>query len=836
MLQSVDARHVARHGLRRGALAVAMGVTAGLTIFALTGGTGALPAMTSAAQAAESSAVTVTAQQQDPDSANAPFPDLSGTVSQTSALEAQAIVVSWKGGKRSTVPNSQIGGADFLQVFQCWGDDPDHPGTPDRTTCQYGMAGVPGSHRDGNRENDASVAEEDKPYTVPSNGFTSPTYTAIPFRAADGTVIEAVKDGAYNMVKDTSGRDVLPEMNNNEFFSKFTNNMVTWAGSGGDGSGSVKFEVQTAMQSQGLGCGAPVTGAGGVVTGKSCWLVVLPRGKKDSGSPFITQSGLFWDAWKHRIAVKLDFKPLGVRCPIGAAERLMSGSELIGRAVSSWQPAVCQQPGGSIYSALTGAESDAALAANGTTAAPLALTSRALNPDLATDSLRYAPIGITGAAISFAIDRNPRPGDSTVPEEMRARVGLPFERLKLTPRLVAKLLTNSYLDSLPTFADRDHLSHLVDTGKRDEKNKPVMERVYNARNLTTDPEFLAINDPEWAHQSLAAASLADMLVPQGRSDVAWALWNYVVSDDSARAFLEGAPDEGGMTVNPWSATTAEANRSGLAMRLPREEFPKADPVEQAETSNAGRVNLVTWRPFTNDFDSGAYDTLRGDGLLLGPWEPEATPPRYGKSERQLPGQQSMIALTDTASAARYQVVTADLRNPAGQFVGATTEAMGAAAQAMTSDPRQGQVMVFDPASAEARQAAGAYPLTLPVYAAVNPLMKDAELRKSYAAFIRFASTTGQSPGTSLGQLPDGYVPLPDSWRTRAATAADDIEFGRVPTTASPSVPATTGGVPFPAGGVVGSARTAPSTPTVASPPAEASSPAAAGASAALCRP
>ncbi|MCJ1708618.1 hypothetical protein [Microbacterium sp. VKM Ac-2923] len=829
-MHSADRRHVARLGLRRGVLAVAVGVTAGLTIFGLTGGTGTLLATTSAA-AAESSAVTVTARQQDSDVANAPFPDLSVTVSQTRALEAQGIVVSWTGGTRSTVPNSQIGGADFLQVFQCWGDDPARPGTPDRTTCQYGMAGVPGSHRDGNRENDASVADEDKPYSVPGSGFTSPTYTAIPFRAADGTLIAAVKDGAYNLVKDTSGNEVLPEMNDNEFFSKFTNNMVTWAGSGGDGSGSVKFEVQTAMQSQGLGCGAPVTGADGAVTGKSCWLVIVPRGKKDSGSPFITQSGLFWDAWKHRIAVELDFKPLGTRCPIGAAERLMSGSELIGRAVSSWQPAVCQQAGGSIYSALTGAESDAALAANGTAAAPLALTSRALDPDLATDSLRYAPIGITGAAISFAIDRNPRPGDSTVPEDVQARIGLPFESLKLTPRLVAKLLTNSYLDSLPTFADRDHLSHLVDTGEVGEDEKPVMKRVYNPRNLTTDPEFLAINDPEWAHQSLATVSLADMLVPQGRSDVAWALWTYVVSDDSARAFLEGTPDETGMTVNPWSATTAEANRSGLAMRLPREEFPKADPVEQAETSNAGPVNLVTWRPYTNDFDAGAYDTLRGDGLILGGWEPGATPPRYGKSERQLPGQQSMLALTDTASAARYQVVTAELRNPAGNFVAATAQAMAAAADAMVSDPRQGQVMAFDPASPAARQATGAYPLTLPVYAAANPLMKDAELRRSYAAFIRFASTTGQSPGTSLGQLPEGYVPLPDSWRSRAAMAADDIELGRVPTTVT-EAPAATGGVPFPAGGVVGSARAATSPQTAAAPAAETTSPAAEGSAAA----
>ncbi|WP_153004367.1 hypothetical protein, partial [Microbacterium testaceum] len=781
---------------RRGLHAVTVGVVVGVAIFGLTGGTGALLAGAPAAVADDSSRVTVSAKDQDPDAANAPFPDLSVTVSQTRALESQGIVVSWTGGKPSTVPSSQIGGADFLQVFQCWGDDPAHPGTPDRTTCQYGLNGVPGSHRDDVRESDTSVAAEDKAYTVVGDGFANPTYTSIPFRGANGRTVATVVDGKYSTTKDAEGKDVLADMNTNEFFSKYTTNMVSWAGSGGDGSGSVKFEVQTAMQSQGLGCGSPVTAADGSVSGSSCWLVILPRGTQDGGAPFITKSGLFWDAWKHRIAVKLDFKPLGVRCPLGAAELQLAGSELIGRAISSWQPALCNQQGGSVYSAITSAESDAARAANAVTPAPLALTSRALDPSLGTDSLRYAPVAITGAAISFAIDRNPRPGDDTVPEDVQKRVGLPFTSLKLTPRLVAKLLTNSYLDSLPTFADRDHLSHL-DGDKR----------VYNPRNLVSDPDFLAVNDPEWKYQSLAAASLADALVPQGRSDAAWVIWQYVLSDESARQFLAGTPDDWGMTVNPWSSTDADKNTSKTALSLPREDFPKADPIEQAATSSAGPVNLVTWRPYVNDLDAGAYDTLRGDGLTLGAWDPQATPPKYGKADRSLPGHQTVLAVTDTASAARYQIVTASLQNAAGEFVGATTDAMAAAAAAMTATAGQAQVVALDPASPAAQSARDAYPLTMPVYAAVNPKSTDAGLRQSYASFIRFVATTGQQPGSAIGQLPQGYVPLPDGWRALALTAADDIEAGRMPTAAgttpTPTSNTPVAGVPFPSGGVVG---------------------------------
>ncbi|MFX9193240.1 hypothetical protein ABTN81_19905, partial [Acinetobacter baumannii] len=82
------------------------------------------------------------------------------------------------------------------------------------------------------------------------------------------------------------------------------------------------------------------------------------------------------------------------------------------------------------------------------------------------------------------------------------------------------------------------------------------------------------------------------------------------SDQSARDFLSGSPDAWGMTVNPWSATDAAINKTGTALALPREDFPKADPVEQAASSTAGPINLVTWRPYVNDLDSGAYDTLR----------------------------------------------------------------------------------------------------------------------------------------------------------------------------------------------------------------------------------
>lgn len=709
------------------------------------------------ARAVDSISATVTARGYDTDWQNAPFPDLAVTVSQTTGLVAQGLEVSWKGGKESTPPTQQSGGQNFLQIAQCWGDDPKNPGQPDRTTCQYGAFGTPGATRDGNRS-DGSVADADQADTVPAAGFLDPAYTSIPFRSATGETVASVKDG-----KRVPGVDV----NTNAFFTQYTSNEVPWAGTGADGTGSTKFEVQTVTQSRGLGCGARASEDAAATSGAACWLVIIPRGTTDAGESSNVSSGLFWDNWKHHLAIKLDFRPVGLRCAIGAAERQLAGSELIARAVSSWQPSLCSKAGGSVFTLLTGTESDAVMAANAATPqAPLALTSLPYSGP-GEDKLVYAPVGLTSVTVGFAIDRFPKQ-DGSVPADELARARLPLTDMKLTPRLIAKLLTSSYLDSLPYQADRAHL------GK-------------NPRNLLFDPDFLAINDPEWSQQAIASVAVADMLLPQGRSDVATALWSYVMADADARAFLEGQPDAWGMSVNPYASTVAEKNPTGTAFSLPRDSFPKPDPVEvPAQADGPAAINSVTWRPYTNDLDSAAYYTLRGDGLVLSAWDPLGNPPRYTRSPRNLPGAQAVVSLTDGAAADKYQLITASLRNPAGNFVSATPTSLTAAADAMTAVGEQTQVRAFVASSPEAARAVDAYPLAMPVYAAASPFMTDATVRKVYADFMRFAVESGQEPGVQIGQLPAGYAPLPDSWRVQSRAAATALENGLTPSVTPPS--------------------------------------------------
>jgi PBP superfamily domain len=65
------------------------------------------------------------------------FSGLTVTVSQTKNLINQAITVSWTGG-HPTLPSGGDFGVNYLQIMQCWGDDPNGP---DRTQCQYGALG-----------------------------------------------------------------------------------------------------------------------------------------------------------------------------------------------------------------------------------------------------------------------------------------------------------------------------------------------------------------------------------------------------------------------------------------------------------------------------------------------------------------------------------------------------------------------------------------------------------------------------------------------------------------------------------------------------------------------
>lgn len=253
-----------------------------------------------------------------------PYDDFSGlevTVHQTRSLRGQGLNVTWKGGKPT-----QGRKTDFLQIMQCWGDD---PAGPKREQCQFGAV----VNADGFGENvlkrvltvgkDPQEKEYDEPIPYPGvPGQTTDPF--VPFTPVSGPPTKTSTDWTY--------------------FSNNDTNEEPFAVTQPDGTGEVGFNLQSTREAPHLGCGDPV-GTGTDTRGRKCWLVVVPRGSHDpDGTSYngsLRSSPLSTTNWNGRIVFPLDFLPVGDPCPTDKAERRMTGSELVTDAVTSWQAALC---------------------------------------------------------------------------------------------------------------------------------------------------------------------------------------------------------------------------------------------------------------------------------------------------------------------------------------------------------------------------------------------------------------------------------------------------------------------------------------------------------------
>jgi len=109
------------------------------------------------------------------------------------------------------------------------------------------------------------------------------------------------------------------------------------------------------------------------------------------------------------------------------------------------------------------------------------------------------------------------------------------------------------------------------------------------------------------------------------------------------------------------------------------------------------------------------------------------------------------------------------------------------------------------------------------YAATVPANLTATERANYAALLAFATGSGQTTGTGIGQLPAGYVPLPHNLRaTDAAVIKAILKPGTtVPPTTNNPPPTSTGpdtqpipsSNPTPTGSGTTTPSSTPSTPT-----------------------
>lgn len=526
------------------------------------------------------------------------FDGLEVTVSQTKNLVDQVVAIDWEGA--APTGGSMNFSYNYLQIMQCWGG----ADGPEREQCQFG--GITGTEIRGGQN--AYKRQINQPAVDPAESIkpTGPHQTVcVPFRPVAG--------------------EVFDKCGTSKYFDQSTTNEVPFALTRPDGTGQIYFNVQTERAAPGLGCGEPLT-VDGVTKGRSCWLVIVPRddrevdGSQATISNRLASSPLSASNWEHRLEIPLEFEPGGKPCPIGGAERKTVGQENVAEAVLRWQRALCKD-GGAVYGYSQVSDTTARRVINGTNPG-IVFVSEPAKPTDPKKSVIHAPVAVSGLTFAYNVDSR-APGNASA--ELKKNDGRRIRELRLTPRLVAKLLTQTYSRAVHPSADSVKA---------------------NPTDLTKDEEFLALNP----HFEGLVVSIPELLVPIGQADVLEMLWRWLLADAEAAAFLRGDADQWGTKINP----------NYLGMSLPRTDIPKSDPFCLTYPNDSlGRTPQCTLdlSPYAADFRQAASSAARGDTLELGEWA-QADPGtaangQWKKGPNQADGARAMIALVDTASAHRY---------------------------------------------------------------------------------------------------------------------------------------------------------------------------------------
>ncbi len=770
---------------------------------------------------ATSSAVTVSEPNTSSTSA---FPNLKVSVNQTQNLVNQDISITWTGGTQTVSGTPGDFNGDYLQMFECWGDpettypdDASDPGPPpsqcefggesSTPTSSYPVQSIGWEYSRVLTESGWDTYDDLESCTSsPSAGSTSdcqlPGYSNLyndskdgfviePFDAVDGTSVGQQADYAYDQ------NPLAPQSFwLNPYFSFDTTNEVDFSRTYSGGTGNQLFQVDTGLEAPGLGCGQniePTAGEG--TTTPQCWLVVVPRSTASLENPAgvspsaVTTSPLTPEAWANRIAIPLGFNPVGSSCAINAATEGIEGSELASEAVASWQPALCDQSSSTSYSYVENDDDQARENLTNPTYGSVGMSvfSNPIDPSQTTPTnpVVYAPLTLSGTVIGFNIERVPAVVNGTSEANEVPLEGTRIATINLTPRLVAKLLTESY------------------KGQFEELNAEKPGSNYdwvqnNPETLFSDPDFLQYN-PEFA--DLTTEQQVDsgtLLVEEASSDAAATLWKWVLSDPSAKSWLAGNPVDG-MCVNPNYVTSSDSTcfpKTVGAFGTPApENFPKNDsycetisgadepPIVtgtgSSQTSTPARpLCILDWSPYAGTMKAAAQDASEANDQAKTTYSPTAASAdaAWGSNGPQTPGTYVIMTVTDSASADLYGLQSASLSRSGDDpttgsptFVTPTPSTILAGEQAMTPSAVPGVLQTN-----VSTTATSAYPLTMLTYAATTPETLSAGDRTKYAAFIRYAVQAGQVNGPLPGQLPTGYVPLPSSLQSEALTAADTI--------------------------------------------------------------
>jgi len=697
------------------------------------------------------------------------FKDLQVTVGQTQNITHQAINVTWKG----MAPTQISGGTaqrNFLQMMECYGDSNTGPSPED---CEYGSSGMLGSGsvfnaQIGSRTGVLCPADSqpsvDNPPGPTQTGLEpgdagcdpfEPTSENPPHCWPNAPSGNGCSDGIFDVPftpVDGSG-PIYDQTQLGQYFDELDTNEVQEAITGANQTGEVEFQALTEVQAQGLGCGAVDNGQP-----RGCWLVIVPRGGYEPNGfdtykyfnnqeQYLYTSPLSAANWAQRIQIHLSFAPLQVSCSNNPPTYSMEGTQLITKAVSSWQLALnrdsnCSQLYQYSEQIETQTTSDLSTGAVGVgfTTIPIGSEDNRYPgepPPPKLPKMLYAPVAVTGLGLGFNI--NDGLGFTTTP-------------VNLTPRLLANALTQVYRSDLPDYGGSQATQ---DTGPSWSLKNPI--------NITDDPAFQKINSPTVIGTYTRTTAPIEPLTTLDHSEENQQLWQWVQSDPATDSWLDGTDTKDPVTADP-SYVKYKLGKPPALDDYPQD-YTLQITCTQAKLlcgQNGGAVfSTPDLLPQFYDFDSAASTVLAANDKseVLGSWSDENVDPSnnlngyWSAQGAEPPGQTFMWTVADLADIAHYGLVPADLCNASGKSCVAPSVASITKTLDSATTDSQGLVAVNS-----AKVPAGGYPLIDVVYAAVPTNQKSADLT-AYANFIKYAVTDGQAAGSNLGDLPLGYLPL-----------------------------------------------------------------------------
>jgi hypothetical protein len=649
---------------------------------------------------------------------------------------------------------------------------------------------------------------------VPGDGADPPVQRWVPWVGADGTVYYGGNSGC-------GGEP--PEANDNDTSALPSNETFGVTNDDANGDGSAEFDVLTSEQNETLGCSTtvacslvvvPIMGIDCDVTSSTPAADVSqcedtgyypPGATMDVNNPLSELSvtgSLWWSAsnWRNRISVPLTFATTSGSCSLTGptADKSIDiyGSELMVRATDQWEPYFClgddNNDDYSMVHVQTGEPEARNLVASG--GAEAAFTEFPQTGGYPVPTVN-APVAMTGFSIAYSIS---------------GTNGEPYQNLKLTPLLLAKLLTESYPDTTLLTQAFPLTGNVID--------QPALAS--NPENITSDPEFEQLNPGVPQLDDVDAA--AELISLSGDSDVIEALTTYINDDPAARAWLDG--DSSGEpnacnSAGQYQAGATEAcpamavNPAYVGMQLPVDQWPLL------ATPDTAQLYQSTWMQQNNPCLASSYPpgipflnqvaspvaTLEdvAEDIQFDEPNSEVTCSQYNGSTtgeklvadpREGAGNHFMLGVTPLADNYVYGLQSALLQTTPGNFVGPTTAALEATASLLKPDTTTG-TWPIPYSQFETTAGQNAYPGTMIVYAAVPTEGLPKADAPEIGQILQFAATTGQQQGTDVGQLPQGYLPLTQAdglgglaAYTEAAVADVTAQNGQLPSMTPASTP------------------------------------------------